>query len=201
MPPMRRVVRNLTLLPFTALVAAAAQSPGLASASGIYNSSQTPPTLPWNTYNFCNAPHVNAAHYELPPQAVAADPGSARLLHVSVVMRHHKVRPPLHACTETRKGAHSARRTTSRRWSVRSARLWARRGTAWARCSSRTTSAVRRSRTARRRPRGTHSRARCGAGRATRGNSRPAGCATPRATARCAPPLPPAAHVGPECAH
>lgn len=72
----------------------AAQSPGLTSASGIYNSSETPPALPWNTYNFCNAPHVNAAHYELPPQAVAAaGPGAARLLHVTVVMRHHKRTP------------------------------------------------------------------------------------------------------------
>ncbi|KAH8988416.1 phosphoglycerate mutase-like protein [Lactarius akahatsu] len=68
----------------------AAQSPGFTSASGIYNSSETPPAFPWNTYNFCNAPHVNAAHYELPPQAVAAGPGAAQLLHVSVVMRHHK---------------------------------------------------------------------------------------------------------------
>lgn len=82
-------MRRVVLLPFAALAATAAQRPGLASASGIYNSSETPPTLPWNTYNFCNAPHVNAAHYEFPPQAVAA----AQLLHVSVVMRHHKVTP------------------------------------------------------------------------------------------------------------
>lgn len=89
---MRRILRNFTLLlPFTAALAfTPAQSPvGIASTSGIYNSSETPPTLPWNTYNFCNAPHVNAAHYELPPQASTA----AQLLHVSVVMRHHKVRP------------------------------------------------------------------------------------------------------------
>ena len=66
-----------------------AQNPGLASPSGVYNSSQTPPTLPWNTYNFCNAPHVNAAHYDLPLQAVSA---GAQLVHVSVVMRHHKAR-------------------------------------------------------------------------------------------------------------
>ncbi|KAH8989038.1 phosphoglycerate mutase-like protein [Lactarius hatsudake] len=71
----------------------AAQSPGLTSASGIYNSSETPPAFPWNTYNFCNAPHINAAHYELPPQAVAAGPGAAQLLHVTVVMRHHKRTP------------------------------------------------------------------------------------------------------------
>jgi hypothetical protein len=61
----------------------------LAFASGVYDSSETPPTLPWNTYNFCNAPHVNAAHYELPPNATAT---GGQLVHVSVVMRHHKVR-------------------------------------------------------------------------------------------------------------
>ena len=91
---MRGLVRNLVLrLPYTALAATAVESPGLASASGIYNSSETPQNLPWNTYNFCNAPHVNAAHYELPPQATTAGVGDAQLLHVSVVMRHHKVRP------------------------------------------------------------------------------------------------------------
>lgn len=63
----------------------------LASPSGIYNSSQTPSTLPWNTYNFCNAPHVNAAHYELPPNLNTSL--GAQLVHVSVVTRHHKVRP------------------------------------------------------------------------------------------------------------
>ncbi|KAN0129956.1 phosphoglycerate mutase [Lactarius tabidus] len=91
---MRQVLRNFALhLPFTTLVATAAESPGLASASGIYNSSETPPNLPWNTHNFCNAPHVNAAHYELPPQASAAGVSDAQLLHVSVVMRHHKRTP------------------------------------------------------------------------------------------------------------
>ncbi|KAF8498089.1 phosphoglycerate mutase-like protein [Russula emetica] len=63
----------------------------LASASGVYNSSQTPSTLPWNTYNFCNAPHVNAAHYELPPNATST--GGSQLIHVSVIMRHHKRTP------------------------------------------------------------------------------------------------------------
>jgi hypothetical protein len=88
---MRRVLRNFALhLTFTILAATAAESPGLASASGVYNSSETPPNHPWNTYNFCNAPHVNAAHYEFPPQATA---GVAQLLHASVIMRHHKVRP------------------------------------------------------------------------------------------------------------
>jgi hypothetical protein len=64
----------------------------LASASGVYNSSQTPSTLPWNTYNFCNAPHLNAAHYEPPPIAFTSTEES-RLIHVSVIMRHHKVCP------------------------------------------------------------------------------------------------------------
>ncbi|KAH9993436.1 phosphoglycerate mutase-like protein [Russula vinacea] len=62
----------------------------LASAYGVYNSSQTPSTLPWDTYNFCNAPHVNAAHYEFPPNATST--GGSMLVHVSVIMRHHKVR-------------------------------------------------------------------------------------------------------------
>ena len=63
----------------------------LASAYGVYNSSQTPSTLPWNTYNFCNAPHVNAAHYELPPNTTFTSTGGSQLIHVSVIMRHHKV--------------------------------------------------------------------------------------------------------------
>lgn len=63
----------------------------LASAHGVYTSSQTPPTLAWNTYNFCNAPHVNVAHYEFPPNATESTGGS-QLVHVSVIMRHHKVR-------------------------------------------------------------------------------------------------------------
>ncbi|KAI0290128.1 hypothetical protein BC826DRAFT_1106613 [Russula brevipes] len=44
-------------------------------------------TLRRNTYNFCNAPHVNAAHYELPPNITAT---GGQLVHVSVVMCHHK---------------------------------------------------------------------------------------------------------------
>jgi hypothetical protein len=67
-----------------------AQYSPLASVHGVYDSSQTPPTLPWNTYNFCNAPHVNAAHYEFPPNATDSTGGSL-LVHVSVIMRHHKV--------------------------------------------------------------------------------------------------------------
>lgn len=89
---MRRAVRNRSLfLLFVAVAATVAQSTGLASTSGVYNTSETPLNLPWNTYNFCNAPHVNAAHYELPEQAST---DGAQLLHVSIVMRHHKVRRP-----------------------------------------------------------------------------------------------------------
>lgn len=53
----------------------------------IYDSSATPNHLPFNTYNYCNAPHVSAAHYEHP-----AVHGTV-LKHVTLVMRHHKVRP------------------------------------------------------------------------------------------------------------
>jgi hypothetical protein len=51
---------------------------------GVYNSSTTPRSLPWDTYNYCNAPHVNARHYTAPEDA--------ELVHLSVMMRHHKVR-------------------------------------------------------------------------------------------------------------
>lgn len=63
------------------------------SASGIYNSSEIPQNLPWNTYIFCNAPHINATHYELARKVTAAGVGLVQLLHVSVLMRHHKVHP------------------------------------------------------------------------------------------------------------
>jgi hypothetical protein len=64
-----------------------ASSATLVLAEGIYNSSTTPSDLPWNTYNYCNAPHVNAEHYDVPSNA----PG-AKLVYLNVVMRHHKVR-------------------------------------------------------------------------------------------------------------
>jgi hypothetical protein len=56
------------------------------SSSGIYNSSKTPSNLPWDTYNYCNAPHVNAKHYILP-----TNDSKAQLVYMNVVMRHHKV--------------------------------------------------------------------------------------------------------------
>ncbi|KAG6372592.1 phosphoglycerate mutase-like protein [Boletus reticuloceps] len=53
----------------------------------IYNSSVTPSDLPWNTYNYCNAPHVNSQHYPAPE-----DP-TATLEYMNVVIRHHKRTP------------------------------------------------------------------------------------------------------------
>ncbi|KAF8320479.1 phosphoglycerate mutase-like protein [Clavulina sp. PMI_390] len=53
----------------------------------IYNTSTTPAHLPWNTYNYCNAPHVSAEHYEYPQHQ------GAQLKHVTVFMRHHKRTP------------------------------------------------------------------------------------------------------------
>ncbi|KAF7979741.1 hypothetical protein HWV62_41116 [Athelia sp. TMB] len=54
--------------------------------ASVYNSSKTPEGLPWNTYNYCNAPHVNLAHYDVPDTA-------AELVHVTAIMRHHKRTP------------------------------------------------------------------------------------------------------------
>ena len=82
------LVSVLFFKPIPLAVLAQQHSP-LASESGVYDSSETPVTLPWNTYNYCNAPHVNPAHYELPPNI--ASMGGGKLVHVSVVMRHHKV--------------------------------------------------------------------------------------------------------------
>ncbi|KAI0293662.1 phosphoglycerate mutase-like protein [Multifurca ochricompacta] len=89
---MQLIFQNLAFaLPLASSVVTA-QNPGLglSSASGVYNSSETPSMLPWNTYNFCNAPHINALHYAPPPLAVSA---AGQLVHVSVVMRHHKRTP------------------------------------------------------------------------------------------------------------
>jgi hypothetical protein len=40
--------------------------------------------ISWNISSYCNAPHVNASHYELPEEGV-------QLVHLSIMMRHHKV--------------------------------------------------------------------------------------------------------------
>ena len=53
------------------------------NGTGVYNSSVTPTNLPWNTYNYCNAPHVTAQHYEAPK--------GAELVYLNLMMRHHKV--------------------------------------------------------------------------------------------------------------
>ncbi|GAC72039.1 hypothetical protein PANT_6d00041 [Moesziomyces antarcticus T-34] len=55
---------------------------------GVFNSSITPAGLPWDTYNYCNAPHVKAKHYTAAPEAK-----NATLVYVSVVQRHHKRTP------------------------------------------------------------------------------------------------------------
>ena len=59
---------------------------GICSSTGVYNTSLTPANLPWNTYNYCNAPHVNAAHYEAPGSTP-----NATLVYLNAVIRHHKV--------------------------------------------------------------------------------------------------------------
>ncbi|VDB88336.1 unnamed protein product [Peniophora sp. CBMAI 1063] len=55
------------------------------NGTGVYNSSTTPTSLPWNTYNYCNAPHVTAGHYE------ALE--GAELVYLNLMMRHHKRTP------------------------------------------------------------------------------------------------------------
>jgi hypothetical protein len=158
----------------------------LASASGVYNSSQTPSTLPWNTYNFCNAPHVNAAHYELPRNATFTSAGGIQLIHVSVIMRHHKVRSfPLflfhHVVYLASK--RSAHRITRRHMSATSTPKQG--GSAPTRpYNSRMIIAARQSRTTPRRPRTTHSHLRSGPDRAMSGSSLPVDSLMPRSTER-----------------
>jgi len=55
------------------------------NGTGVYDSSVTPSSLPWNTYNYCNAPHVNTAHY--------SPPKGAELVYFNIMMRHHKRTP------------------------------------------------------------------------------------------------------------
>ncbi|TFY78410.1 hypothetical protein EWM64_g5599 [Hericium alpestre] len=56
--------------------------------TGVYSSSETPASLPWNTYNYCNAPHVNAKHYAVPNEAHGSE-----LVYLNVMIRHHKRTP------------------------------------------------------------------------------------------------------------
>ena len=74
-------------IPVAALAAATANTAAqsLASVNGVYDSSTTPSNLPWNTYNYCNAPHVNAAHYTAPNVT------GAKLVYLNAIIRHHKV--------------------------------------------------------------------------------------------------------------
>ena len=77
---------GFVLYPYTPVFGAESVSSNLTHAVGIYNSSTTPSSLPCNIYNYCNAPHVNAAHY-LKPTNVSG----AKLVYLNVMMRHHKV--------------------------------------------------------------------------------------------------------------
>ncbi|KAH8115072.1 phosphoglycerate mutase-like protein [Phellopilus nigrolimitatus] len=58
------------------------------NSTGVYNTSITPSYLPWNTYNYCNAPHVNTAHYSKPTNI-----SEAELVYMNVMIRHHKRTP------------------------------------------------------------------------------------------------------------
>ena len=40
---------------------------------------------PWGTSRYCNAPHINASYYQAPEEG-------AELVHLTILMRHHKVR-------------------------------------------------------------------------------------------------------------
>ncbi|KAI0698791.1 phosphoglycerate mutase-like protein [Earliella scabrosa] len=74
---------------FCSLVGLVAGNSGrISPSSGIYNTSVTPSHLPWNTYNYCNAPHVNRAHYTKPSNV-----SHAKLVYMNAVIRHHKRTP------------------------------------------------------------------------------------------------------------
>ncbi|KZT19843.1 phosphoglycerate mutase-like protein [Neolentinus lepideus HHB14362 ss-1] len=75
---------NLALL---ALVHLASATNPISTPNGVYNSSTTPSSFPWNTYNYCNAPHVNAEHYNRPSVE------GAELVYMNVMFRHHKRTP------------------------------------------------------------------------------------------------------------
>ena len=53
--------------------------------------SNSPPPIstPWDISSYCNAPHVNVTHYELPEEG-------EELVHLSIMMRHHKVGELVH---------------------------------------------------------------------------------------------------------
>lgn len=78
---------------FTALSLPLAKNASLSSAingtsaPGIYNSSVTPTSTPYSTYNWCSMPHVRATEY------VDPRPQGYSLEYVEVIHRHHKRTP------------------------------------------------------------------------------------------------------------
>ncbi|KAK5938189.1 hypothetical protein PMZ80_009778 [Knufia obscura] len=52
----------------------------------IFNSSTTPPGIPYQTYNWCNMPHARRQEYTTPPSVYS-------LKYVEVIHRHHKRTP------------------------------------------------------------------------------------------------------------
>ncbi|KAI1631981.1 histidine acid phosphatase family protein [Biscogniauxia mediterranea] len=52
----------------------------------VFNSSDTPPGVPYGTYNWCNMPHVRKAEYVKPS-------AEYELQYVEVIQRHHKRTP------------------------------------------------------------------------------------------------------------
>jgi hypothetical protein len=84
-------VISVSSSPTSSSTSAAASSSGTSGQgqfvqTGVYDSSITPSDLPWNTYNYCNAPHVNSAHYMMPSES------GAEMVYMNVMIRHHKVR-------------------------------------------------------------------------------------------------------------
>ena len=77
----------LHLLTLFATIESARPAGGITPEPGVYNSSITPAGLPWNIYNYCNAPHVNKAHYTKPTNV-----SGSKLVYMNVMIRHHKVR-------------------------------------------------------------------------------------------------------------
>lgn len=87
MPAQAILTATTVATAFAAAVTALSNTPASSlSAPGIYNGSSLPASLAWNTYNYCNAPHVNAEHY---PGA----PPHNKLIYVTSFQRHAKRTP------------------------------------------------------------------------------------------------------------
>lgn len=84
MPTQAILTATTVATAFAAAVTALSNSSAL--AHGIYNGSSLPSGLAWNTYNYCNAPHVNAEHYP-------AAPSHSKLVYVTSFQRHAKRTP------------------------------------------------------------------------------------------------------------